>query len=615
MLEVDGADVRFAHPIFAAAVYELNALGRAELHARLAELVDDPEQRARHLALANAVPAERVAALVEAGADVARARGSPAAAAELAADAARLTPDDRPDARRRRTLAEADHHFAAGNTAGASTLLDELLASEDDGPRRAEVLARLARIRHFERDIGASVALLNAALEDADDDVRGEIEEGLAWGMLLARRDLPAAAEHARSAVEVATGRGDDAALAEALAVSALTEFVLGRPWAEAMERALALESSTLHLRVLRHASFAHGYVLSCADEVDGARAVFERLRERAEDAGDDSALPSLLNHLTLVELLAGRWELAAAHASECYDRAVESGQRPTQASILGKSALLAIRRGDPAAARSAARAALGEGFDPAVPATAMERGGETAAWALASVELELGRPAEAHAILGPLVDALLAAGVREPGELRFLADEIDALAQLGELDRAAALTSELESWAAREERASALAQAARSRGILEAARGDLEAGLAALELAAEHAARSPLPYERTRTLVALGTLQRRARKRRAARGTLEAAAALADELGAALLAARARDELARIGGRAPSGDELTPSERRVAELVAAGRTNREVAGELVVTERTVESALTQVYRKLGVRSRTELARRLHPDG
>ncbi len=76
------------------------------------------------------------------------------------------------------------------------------------------------------------------------------------------------------------------------------------------------------------------------------------------------------------------------------------------------------------------------------------------------------------------------------------------------------------------------------------------------------------------------------------------------------MFAERARAELGRIGGRAPTSGELTAAERRVAELVAQGRTNKEVAGDLVVSVHTVEAALTQVYRKLGLRSRAELALR-----
>ena len=99
--------------------------------------------------------------------------------------------------------------------------------------------------------------------------------------------------------------------------------------------------------------------------------------------------------------------------------------------------------------------------------------------------------------------------------------------------------------------------------------------------------------------------------RKRAARETLGAALTAFEDIGATLWAERARSELGRIGGRAPSSGELTPTERRVAELVAEGKTNKEVAAILVVADRTVESALTQIYRKLDVRSRTEMAREL----
>ena len=100
-------------------------------------------------------------------------------------------------------------------------------------------------------------------------------------------------------------------------------------------------------------------------------------------------------------------------------------------------------------------------------------------------------------------------------------------------------------------------------------------------------------------------------KQRALARQTLQQAFQMFEELGAPLWSARARTELARIGGRAPAGDALTPTEQRIAQLVAEGKTNKEVAATLVVAERTVESALTQIYRKLDVRSRTELARKL----
>jgi DNA-binding CsgD family transcriptional regulator len=118
-------------------------------------------------------------------------------------------------------------------------------------------------------------------------------------------------------------------------------------------------------------------------------------------------------------------------------------------------------------------------------------------------------------------------------------------------------------------------------------------------------------PFEGARTLLARGAIARRAQRRRAAREALEEALEAFESLGTPLWATKARTELGRIGGRRSVGDSLTATERRIAELVAEGKTNKEVAAILVVTERTVESALTQIYRKLDVRSRTELARKL----
>lgn len=118
-------------------------------------------------------------------------------------------------------------------------------------------------------------------------------------------------------------------------------------------------------------------------------------------------------------------------------------------------------------------------------------------------------------------------------------------------------------------------------------------------------------PMERARTLLALGSVQRQALQRRAARETLERALASFERLGAAPWAQKARDELRRISGRRAASDELTEAEHRVALLAAGGRHNKEIAAELYLSVGTVERHLTSAYRKLGVRSRMELAQRL----
>ena len=120
-------------------------------------------------------------------------------------------------------------------------------------------------------------------------------------------------------------------------------------------------------------------------------------------------------------------------------------------------------------------------------------------------------------------------------------------------------------------------------------------------------------PFELARTHLVMGTIRRRSRQKRAARDSLQAALNSFEQMGARLWAERARAELARIGGRALAADALTPTEQRVAELVAAGGTYREVADALFISPKTVQWNLSKIYRKLGIRSRSQLAASLPP--
>ena len=139
------------------------------------------------------------------------------------------------------------------------------------------------------------------------------------------------------------------------------------------------------------------------------------------------------------------------------------------------------------------------------------------------------------------------------------------------------------------------------------AARGDLDAAEAALADAAG-AARSE--FEAARALLALGQVRRRAKRKAPAREALVAARGRFRDCGALLWVRTADAELARVGGRPSRARELTPTERRVAELVVAGRSNKEVAAALFVTVSTVEAHLSRIYAKFGVRSRAQLAAR-----
>ena len=199
-------------------------------------------------------------------------------------------------------------------------------------------------------------------------------------------------------------------------------------------------------------------------------------------------------------------------------------------------------------------------------------------------------------------------------GRITYAGDEIEALLALGRVDDAAEKTVALEARARELGRRPLVAIAGRCRGLVDAARNDHDSALAALERSLAEWDSLPMPFERGRTLLVLGQVQRRAKQKRAARESLESALATFDELGARLWAEKARAELARVSGRAPAGG-LTPTEQQIAELVAEGRSNKEVAAALFVTVKTIERNLSRIYKKLGARSRAELARRFvhHP--
>jgi DNA-binding CsgD family transcriptional regulator len=154
-------------------------------------------------------------------------------------------------------------------------------------------------------------------------------------------------------------------------------------------------------------------------------------------------------------------------------------------------------------------------------------------------------------------------------------------------------------------------ATALRCRGLLLAHRGDPLGALEKLDMALDEHRRAPQPFDRARTLLVKGEVERRVKKKAAARSSLEQALSVFEELGAPLWSRRARTELDRIGGRPPSPAHLTGTERQVAELVAEGKTNAEVAGQLFMSIHTVRSNLRRIYGKLGVRHRSELANRL----
>jgi DNA-binding CsgD family transcriptional regulator/predicted metal-dependent HD superfamily phosphohydrolase len=603
ILEVDGDRVRFTHPLLASAVATRQTPSRRRsLHARLAEIVPTGEERARHLALATAGPDREIAATLEHVAWSAQARGAPAAAAELAEQALRLTPPgDVADARRRLFLA-ADRHHAVGDTGRAVALLSRALAEAAPGVEQAAVLVQLAAVQ---ADPRKAEALYDEALVEAKGDSVLEATTHLRLAALMQWGDgLQRGLAHSELAARAASRTDDLALRCRALAVHGDWQFRAGRGIAQTeMDEAVALERALPDGPLVDGPAWLLCHQLVWAAERDRARTTALELRESFRARDDAWGESFALWELGFLEWRAGNWEDGDAYAAGSLEIRTQLGRVMPHDEF--PSAIIAAHRGRTDEARARSRSALAR-----AEAAGIQIAQSGHAWVLGFVELSLGDPARALPYLRRSYE-LRNAFMHEPGMRVELGDLLEALIATGELEEADRILATWEPRAATLDRAWALAILAGCRGLLLAARGDFDGAFASFERALGEHARSTDPFHRARTLLALGRTQRRAKKRAAARTTLEAALGEFEHLGAPLWAGQTRAELARISGRAPSRGELTEAERRIALLVAEGRTNRDVAAALFLTEHSVETALTQVYRKLGVRSRAELAHRL----
>jgi DNA-binding CsgD family transcriptional regulator len=603
ILELDGEHVRFTHPLLGSAVAARQTPARRQsLHARLADIVPSAEERARHLALATVEPDTDVASTLEEAAGTAHARGAPAAAADLAEEALRLTPASSPNDARRRVFIAADMHSRAGDTARATALLDEARAAAAPGTERAAVLANLARAQ---LSLKTAVALYREALSQAegDDALQATIHRGLArlmrWG-----DGIEPTLEHAELAVRAASRVADAELRCLVLGEYGSARFAAGLGIAtETMEEALSLERSLGESPLDGGPTVRFGEQLLWSADVAQAREFFQELLSAASARNDPYRDNILLRYLGFNEWRAGNWEEAHRYAADSVDLARQLGWLGPPDEF--PAAVIAAHRGLIEEARARAEREIARAEADGIRSALSMHG-----WVLGFIELSLG---DANAALVHLRRAYELGNdfMLEPAHRLELGDLLEALIAVGELDEASEVIATWEKRARALDRAWALAILARCRALLLAARGDLEGAFASFERALAEHARSTDPFHHARTLLALGRTQRRAKQRGDARVTLEQALAIFEQLGAPLWAEKARAELRRIGGRAPSRGELTEAERRIAGLVAEGRTNREVAAALFVTEHTVEGALTRTYRKLGVRSRAELAAQL----
>jgi DNA-binding CsgD family transcriptional regulator len=601
VLVSDGVRVRFTHPLLASAIYgSASPERRRRMHERLAELVADSEERGRHLALSTIEPDEAVAAELEQAATRAARRGAQQAAAELFAGACRLTPEERVDERVRRELAHAAALVALGDLEGGR-LLAEHVAGAAAGPLRARALLLLGDIAWIGGRPGA-IEQLELALDAAGGD-----------GTLLAL--IHPKLVNVSVAIDPAGTTGRARAAATALDPdrhpAALASVYLDWAWAETLRgRGAQLELLERWRACEQQAGpgprknlFALIYFHNI-DDFDAARARYAEEERWYRERGEDVWRAERLAHLAIAELRAGRWDVAERSAEEACETIAQLQTPGPWTMAFRLRSMIDAHRGRTDRAR--------ETLTPLVAQA--ERAGRS--WweaillsGLAFIEFADGDHREADRALSRMRELVESVGVRDFVPDRSEPFHIESLVALGELERARDVLGRLEERARTFPRPWTTIGLPRARALVLGAEGDVDGALTALdELDIDAAAR--LPFDHARALLIRGRLQRRAKQRRAADTTLREALSIFARLGAPAWESQARTELGRVGlRRAP--DDLTPTERRVAELAAEGFTNREVASKAFMSPKTVQANLTRVYRKLGISSRAELGARM----
>jgi DNA-binding CsgD family transcriptional regulator len=604
--------IEFSHPLFASAVYvSANAAQRQEVHRQLATAVEDPEQRARHLALGEDGPSEAIAADLDAAAGLSRSRGSPDAAADLAELALRQTSASDTAGRSRRLIAAARFQLDAGDLDRAEHLLGEELSGEEPSGVRAQTLELLGQLQSrrssFEEALRVALEARDAAVGNSP--LLAVIELEIAF-YRFSLGDFPGAAPHARASAQLAEEADQDGLLSDALAALVAIEFLCGNGFARPLlERALELQDPERTGPLITHPRFVAGMIALWTGRLTEARDLLGEMRADVIARGEEGSAPLLFLYLVWACLWQGDLSSGDRYARELLEVSDLTGDPMTRAVALCASALVHAPQGHIELARQESLGAL-ELFGK----LGWQAGQIWGVWALGFTELSCGNETAVDAALGPVAQAVTAQGLADPVIGVFLPDEIEALISLGEHDRATSLIEPLEQRGRELDRPWALAVAARSRGALAAANGQLEIASGLLDEAVAQHERVAMPFELARTLLVAGQVLRRRKKRREAADTLTRALGLFEEIGTPLWAERARSELSRTGVRTSGGDELTATERRVAELAASGLSNKEIADRAFLSVKAVEGNLTRAYRKLGIRSRVRLAAALQAD-
>ncbi|WP_370647097.1 helix-turn-helix transcriptional regulator [Mycobacterium sp. IDR2000157661] len=600
IVTIAGNLVRFSHPLLAQSIYsEAKPARRRAVHRRLADVQLMPELRARHMALAAATADSATLDALDDAADTACARGAPAAAAELL-DLAMSLGGDTPV----RRVRAAEHHFRAGDADRARGLLEPTIDGLEPGVLRSVACNLMAGIQaNGDRFVEAG-AFLEGALADAQGHPGLQARTLMSLAFVQAMTgEFDAGLSSARQAVEYAEQDGSASLLSQALATLVNTQFHLGQGVDEAtLQRALELEDPAAEVPISFSASAIHALTNAWTGRLGTAARQMAVLRERCVERGAEVDLMAITGFCTLIAIWRGDFTEAAVLADETRERAEQVGG--SLAVSLAVRAAVAAYSGREADARADAAAALRIAED-----CGSARLAEWPIMTLGFLEVSLGRYEQALTTLQPMLDGLAERPGIEIMTGAFLADAVEAMIALGRHSDAEPLIEALERTGTRLSRQWMIAVGARCRSMWLAATGDVPRALTVVQDALVDHAKVPMPFECARTQLLLGQLERRQRHKEGAVATLRAALQAFENMGTPLWADRARAELARVNV-APTRDmSLTHTEQRVAQLAAAGKTNRDLAAALFVSPKTVEAHLSRIYRKLGIGSRAELGR------
>jgi DNA-binding NarL/FixJ family response regulator len=605
IIALDGNQMTFTHPVLARGVYTSATPARRRYwHRAWSEALSEPESKARHLALAATSSDQETLEALDAAAAVVRGRGAPAAAAELL-DLAIGLGGDTP----MRRFAAAEHHLRSGDAARAQVVLKPGIDQMPPGPLRALMMFGYAVIVMHTEGNSQAIDVLSEAIDDASGDpaVLVEVLMMLAFAQIN-EGVYGTAPQHARRALAEAEAAAQPVLISQALASWAYVSFHCGSGYDEtAMARALELEDHAGDIPIPFRASAVDALLMAWTGRLEESAAALDALRTRLVQRGGEIEMLFVAYHSVQVNVWLGRYAEARQFAEDTFRRVEEIGGAAMRGIGLTMRGWVAVHAGQ----EHEARADLTTAVETAARSGSSTWWVDLALTGLARLEVSAGRHAEALNILAPMLAVADTVPNTEISKMEYLPDAIEAMVISGRLEEADVLIDRLERNGRELGRAWMVLVAARCRGMWLAATGDVEAAVRVVAQAADAHQGLRMPLEHARTQLLLGQLHRRLRQKQAAAAALDQAMRTFEQLDNPLWAARVHAERARVNVSPGHGANLTPTEQRVAELAAEGLSNREIAAAVYVSAKTVESVLTRVYRKLGVRSRAMLGRRM----